>query len=78
MLAALIPALREPRGVLAGCLQLAGTLGQPSLFGGAQVLDASVVLPDLGIRVEEGALVIHAGPGPYLNLQGGARLGSVS
>ncbi|MEW6691210.1 MAG: translocation/assembly module TamB domain-containing protein [Pseudomonadota bacterium] len=76
MLAALIPALREPRGVLAGRLQLAGTLGQPSLFGGAQVLDASVVLPDLGIRVEEGALVIHAGPGPYLSLQGGARLGS--
>ncbi|MFZ5466367.1 MAG: translocation/assembly module TamB domain-containing protein [Pseudomonadota bacterium] len=76
MLAALIPALREPRGVLAGRLQLAGTLGQPSLFGGAQVSEASVVLPDLGIRVEEGELVINAGPGQYLTLQGGARLGS--
>jgi translocation and assembly module TamB len=76
MLAALLPALREPQGVLAGRLQLAGTLGQPSLFGGAQISEASVVLPDLGIRVEEGEAVVHAGPGPYLTLQGGARLGS--
>jgi len=75
MLAALLPALREPQGVLAGRLQLAGTLGQPSLFGGAQLSAASVVLPELGIRVEEGELILRAGPGPYLTVQGGARLG---
>lgn len=75
MLAALFPALREPSGVLAGRIDVGGTLGAPLLRGGAQLSDGSVVLPDLGIRVEEADMVINAGPGQFVTLQGGARMG---
>lgn len=75
MLAGLVPALKEPQGVLAGRVNMAGTLGQPLLFGGAQLSEASVVLPDLGIRVEEARLQLNAGPDHHMTLKGGARLG---
>jgi len=75
MLAGLVPPLKDPRGVLAGRVNMAGTLGRPLLFGGAQLSEASVVLPDLGIRVEDGQLQLNAGPDHRMTLKGGAKLG---
>ncbi len=75
LLPALVPALREPRGVLSGRVQLGGTLGAPRVTGGVRLAEASVALPDLGIRIEEGEIALDSGQGSILSLHGGARLG---
>ena len=76
LLAGFLPMLKEPQGRLAGRLLLAGTLDEPKVSGGVQVVDGRVVLPDLGVRVTEGRMLLRAYASNYLTLEGSAMLGA--
>ncbi|MEW5838986.1 MAG: translocation/assembly module TamB domain-containing protein [Pseudomonadota bacterium] len=76
LLAAFLPMLKEPQGRLAGRLLLAGSLQNPKVSGGVQIVDGRVVLPDLGVRVSEGRLLLRAYASDYLTLEGSALLGA--
>ena len=53
---------------------LAGTLDEPKVSGGVQVVEGRVVVPDLGVRVTEGQLLLRAYAANYLTLEGSALL----
>jgi len=76
LLAGFLPMLKEPGGRLAGRLLLAGTLDEPKVSGGIQVVDGHVVLPDLGVRVTEGRVLLRAYASNYLTVEGSALLGT--
>ncbi len=76
LLAGFLPMLKEPQGRLAGRLLIAGTLDEPKISGGVQVVDGRVVLPDLGVRVTEGQVLLRADASNVLTLEGSALLGS--
>jgi translocation and assembly module TamB len=76
LLAGFLPMLKEPQGRLAGRLLIAGTLDEPQVSGGVQVVDGRMVLPDLGVRVTEGRLLLRAYAANYLTLEGSAMLGA--
>ncbi|MEW6445553.1 MAG: translocation/assembly module TamB domain-containing protein [Pseudomonadota bacterium] len=75
LMAAFMPMLKDPRARLAGRIDIDGTLAAPRLTGGAQILEAHALLPELGARMEDGNLLVRAGPGHRLTLEGSARLG---
>lgn len=76
LLAGFLPMLKEPGGRLAGRLLLAGTLDEPKVSGGVQLVDGRMVLPDLGVRVTEGRVLLRAYASDYLTLEGSALLGT--
>ncbi len=76
LLAGFLPMLKEPQGRLAGRLLLDGTLDAPKISGGVQVVDGRVILPDLGVRVSEGRMLLRADATNVLKLDGSALLGS--
>ncbi len=76
LLAGFLPMLKEPGGRLAGRLLIAGTLDEPKVSGGVQVVDGRMVLPDLGVRVTEGRVLLRAYAADYLTLEGSALLGA--
>ena len=76
LLAGFLPMLKEPQGRLAGRLLIAGTVDEPKVSGGVQVVNGRVVLPDLGVRVTEGQLLLRAYASNYLTLEGSALLGT--
>jgi translocation and assembly module TamB len=76
LLAGFLPMLKEPQGRLAGRLLLAGTVDEPKVSGGVQIVNGRVVLPDLGVRVTEGQMLLRADTSNVLTLQGSALLGT--
>jgi len=76
LLAGFLPMLKEPQGRLAGRLLLAGTLDEPKVSGGVQIVNGRVVLPDLGVRVTEGQVLLRAYASNVLTLEGSALLGT--
>ncbi|MGD9887670.1 MAG: translocation/assembly module TamB domain-containing protein [Halothiobacillaceae bacterium] len=76
LLAGFLPMLKEPQGRLAGRLLLAGTLDEPKVSGGVQLVEGRMVLPDLGVRVTEGRMLLRAYASNYLTLEGSALLGT--
>ncbi|MDD2893291.1 MAG: translocation/assembly module TamB domain-containing protein [Halothiobacillaceae bacterium] len=76
LVAAFLPMLKEPGGRLAGRLLLAGTLDEPQVSGGVQLVDGHMVLPDLGVRVTEGRVLLRAYASNYLTVEGSALLGA--
>jgi translocation and assembly module TamB len=76
LLAGFLPMLKEPSGRLAGRLLIAGTLDEPKVSGGVQIVNGRVVLPDLGVRVTEGQVLLRAYADNYLTLEGSALLGT--
>ena len=53
LLAVLVPDISNPRGVIAGDLEVSGTLSEPVLLGALQVSDGSFGVRRAGINVEE-------------------------
>ncbi len=75
LLDAFLPMLKDLKGTLAGRIDVAGTLAQPRLSGGAQLMNASALLPEFGTRVEDVDVRVQAGPDHILTLSGEGRMG---
>jgi len=75
LVAAWVPALQALQGTVDADITLAGSLGEPDIEGQAHLRDASVELPDLGIRVHDIALAMHSGDTHFLQYSGNATSG---
>ena len=70
LLAAVVPALSEPRGRLNADVTLSGTLLQPRVQGVAEIRGAEVGVPDLGLTLQDIELVARSIESDKLRVQG--------
>ncbi|MEJ2591392.1 MAG: translocation/assembly module TamB domain-containing protein, partial [Candidatus Thiodiazotropha sp.] len=75
MISLFSPKLQNVRGRIESDLKLAGTLAQPKVTGGAELLDGAADIPELGLALREIGLQVKAPSLDELTLTGGLRSG---
>gem|GEM_PF-1451100 len=75
ILQALLPDISKPRGRLTLDMNAAGTLAQPRLNGRAELADAAVDIPRLGVKITKITMTGASGADGRFNFELGARSG---